>query len=41
MEDATEDYWAGSGTGPDEEDSGRNETKEALAHEASDHDAVS
>ncbi|XP_012289115.1 uncharacterized protein LOC105704468 [Orussus abietinus] len=39
-EDATEDYWAGSGSGPEEEDSTKNDTKEALAHEASDHDAV-
>jgi len=41
IEDATEDYWAGSGSGPDEDDSSHNETREALTHEASDHDAVS
>ncbi|XP_058797383.1 uncharacterized protein LOC131667745 isoform X2 [Phymastichus coffea] len=46
MEDATEDYWASSGTGPDDDDAAaaaaaaRNDTKEALAHEASDHEAV-
>jgi len=41
IDDATEDYWAGSGSGPDEDDSSRNETREALTHEASDHDTVS
>uniref|UniRef100_A0ABD2W679 ZP domain-containing protein n=1 Tax=Trichogramma kaykai TaxID=54128 RepID=A0ABD2W679_9HYME len=44
LEDTTEDYWAGSGAGPDEEEnsnnSSRNETRETLAHEASDHEAV-
>ncbi|XP_015610501.1 uncharacterized protein LOC107275166 isoform X1 [Cephus cinctus] len=40
IEDATEDYWAGSGSGPDEDDSLHNETREALTHEASDHEAV-
>lgn len=42
IDDTTEDYWAGSGSGPDEdESSSHNETREALTHEASDHDAVS
>ena len=41
VEDATEDYWTGSGAGPDEDEHSRNETREALAHEASDHEAVS
>lgn len=42
VDDTTEDYWAGSGSGPDEdESSSHNETREALTHEASDHDAVS
>lgn len=41
IDDATEDYWASSGSGPDEDDSPRNETREALTHEASDHDTVS
>ncbi|TGZ53591.1 Uncharacterized protein DBV15_05151 [Temnothorax longispinosus] len=41
IDDTTEDYWAGSGSGPDEdESSSHNETREALTHEASDHDAV-
>ncbi|XP_001606551.3 uncharacterized protein LOC100122944 isoform X2 [Nasonia vitripennis] len=41
VEDATEDYWTGSGSGPDEDDAAtRNDTREALAHEASDHEAV-
>lgn len=41
-EDVTEDYWAGSGSGPELEDgdAAYNETREALAHDASDHDAV-
>ncbi|XP_046610392.1 uncharacterized protein LOC124300379 [Neodiprion virginianus] len=41
-EDVTEDYWAGSGSGPelDDDDSNFNETREALVHDASDHDAV-
>lgn len=41
IDDATEDYWASSGSGPDEDDSPHNETREALTHEASDHDTVS
>lgn len=41
IDDTTEDYWAGSGAAPDEDDSVHNETREALIHEASDHDAVS
>lgn len=42
IDDATEEYWASSsGSGPDEDDSPRNETREALTHEASDHDTVS
>lgn len=41
IDDTTEDYWAGSGSGPDEDESLHNETREALTHEASDHDAVS
>lgn len=41
IDEATEDYWASSGSGPDEDDSPRNETREALTHEASDHDTVS
>lgn len=41
IDDATEDYWASSGSGPDEDDSTHNETREALTHEASDHDTVS
>lgn len=43
IDDTTEDYWAGSGSGPDEDESSssHNETREALTHEASDHDAVS
>lgn len=41
VDDATEDYWAGSGAGPEEEETHRNESREALTHEASDHDAVS
>lgn len=41
VEDATEDYWTGSGSGPDEDENARNETRETLAHEASDHEAVS
>lgn len=42
VDDTTEDYWAGSGSGPDEdESSSHNETREALTHEASDHDTVS
>lgn len=40
-DDAPEEYWAGSGSGPDEDDSSHNETREALTHEASDHEAVS
>ncbi|XP_051169664.1 uncharacterized protein LOC127287013 isoform X2 [Leptopilina boulardi] len=40
VDDATEDYWAGSGAGPEEEETHRNESREALTHEASDHDAV-
>lgn len=41
-EDATEDYWAGSGSGPElDEGDSFNETREALTHDASDHDAVS
>ncbi|EFN72219.1 hypothetical protein EAG_15230, partial [Camponotus floridanus] len=40
IDDATEDYWGSSGSGPDEDDSPRNETREALTHEASDHDTV-
>ncbi|KMR05298.1 hypothetical protein RF55_84 [Lasius niger] len=40
IDDATEDYWASSGSGPDEDDSPHNETREALTHEASDHDTV-
>lgn len=40
LDEATEDYWAGSGSGPEDEDSLRNETRESLAHEASDQDAV-
>ncbi|XP_020709888.2 uncharacterized protein LOC105689275 [Athalia rosae] len=43
-EDVTDDYWAGSGAGPESDDgienSAYNETREALAHDASDHDAV-
>jgi len=45
IDDTTEDYWAGSGSGPDEDESSssssHNETREALTHEASDHDTVS
>lgn len=42
IDDTTEDYWAGSGSGPeDESSSSHNETREALTHEASDHDTVS
>lgn len=41
IDDTTEEYWAGSGSGPDEDDNSHNETREALTHEASDHDAVS
>lgn len=41
LDETTEDYWTGSGSGPEEDDSLRNETREALTHEASDHDAVS
>lgn len=41
LDEATEDYWAGSGSGPEDDDSIHNETREALTHEASDHDAVS
>ncbi|XP_063978866.1 uncharacterized protein LOC135163396 [Diachasmimorpha longicaudata] len=40
LEDATEDYWAGSGSGPEEDETNRTETREALTHEASDQDAV-
>ncbi|XP_043285483.1 uncharacterized protein [Venturia canescens] len=40
LDEATEDYWAGSGSGPEDEDSLRNETRESLTHEASDQDAV-
>ncbi|XP_033208699.1 uncharacterized protein LOC117167687 isoform X2 [Belonocnema kinseyi] len=40
VDDATEDYWAGSGSGPEEDENSRNESREALTHEASDHDAV-
>nr|KAF7432347.1 hypothetical protein H0235_005271 [Vespula pensylvanica] len=40
LEETTEDYWAGSGSGPEDEQSLQNETREALTHEASDHDAV-
>ncbi|XP_046815045.1 uncharacterized protein LOC124422538 [Vespa crabro] len=40
LEETTEDYWAGSGSGPEDEHSLQNETREALTHEASDHDAV-
>ncbi|KAF7405573.1 hypothetical protein HZH66_004479 [Vespula vulgaris] len=39
LEETTEDYWAGSGSGPEDEQSLQNETREALTHEASDHDA--
>ncbi|KAG7201615.1 hypothetical protein KM043_004356 [Ampulex compressa] len=39
LDDTTEDYSAGSGAGPEEEDTLYNETREALTHEASDHDA--
>lgn len=41
MDETTEDYWTGSGSGPEEDDSLHNGTREALTHEASDHDAVS
>lgn len=41
LEDATEDYWAGSGAGPEDEEPSHNETREALIHEASDQDTVS
>ncbi|KAF3426982.1 hypothetical protein E2986_05213 [Frieseomelitta varia] len=41
LDETTEDYWAGSGSGPEDDDSIHNETREALTHEASDHDAVS
>ena len=41
LDETTEDYWAGSGSGPEDDDSLHNETREALTHEASDHDAVS
>jgi hypothetical protein len=41
IEETTEDYWTGSGSGPEEEESLYNETKETLAHEASDHETVS
>lgn len=41
IDDTTEDYWASSGSGPDEDESLHNETRETLTHEASDHDAVS
>ncbi|XP_034947849.1 uncharacterized protein [Chelonus insularis] len=40
VEDATEDYWAGSGSGPEEVELNRTEIREALTHEASDQDAV-
>ncbi|XP_017766507.1 PREDICTED: uncharacterized protein LOC108555387 [Eufriesea mexicana] len=40
LDETTEDYWAGSGSGPEEDDALHNETREALTHEASDHDAV-
>ncbi|XP_011497135.1 PREDICTED: uncharacterized protein LOC105361589 [Ceratosolen solmsi marchali] len=39
-ENTTEDYWTGSGLSSDDEDSTHNETRELLAHEASDHEAV-
>lgn len=41
IEETTDDYWTGSGSGPEESDSNSTETKEALAHEASDQDTVS
>ncbi|KAK0171585.1 hypothetical protein PV328_005022 [Microctonus aethiopoides] len=40
IEETTDDYWTGSGSGPEESDSNSTETKEALAHEASDQDTV-
>ncbi|XP_068975414.1 uncharacterized protein [Bombus flavifrons] len=40
LDETTEDYWAGSGSGPEDDDSLHNETREALTHEASDHDAI-
>ncbi|CAD6221862.1 GSCOCG00005200001-RA-CDS [Cotesia congregata] len=41
IEDTTEDYWAGSGAGPeDTPELNRTETRESLTHEASDQDAV-
>lgn len=42
IEDTTEDYWAGSGAGPEDAlELNRTETRESLTHEASDQDAVS
>ncbi|XP_074110615.1 uncharacterized protein LOC141534892 [Cotesia typhae] len=41
IEDTTEDYWAGSGAGPEDVlELNRTETRESLTHEASDQDAV-
>lgn len=42
IEDTTEDYWAGSGAGPEDDlQINRTETRESLTHEASDQDTVS
>ncbi|XP_044013039.1 uncharacterized protein LOC122855610 [Aphidius gifuensis] len=41
IEDTTEDYWAGSGAGPEDDlQINRTETRESLTHEASDQDTV-
>ncbi|XP_008544289.1 uncharacterized protein LOC103569003 [Microplitis demolitor] len=41
VEDTTDDYWAGSGAGPeDATELNRTETRESLTHEASDQDTV-